>query len=63
MFLKALLMTRVEDATWEEAECLLANLIVEGIVKGYISSQHDMLVVSKLNPFPVLSSVKYSKRD
>lgn len=58
LFLKALLAMKIEDANWDEAECLLANLIVEGKVKGYISYQHDMLVVSKLNPFPVISTIK-----
>ncbi|KAK6631946.1 hypothetical protein RUM44_006976 [Polyplax serrata] len=58
MFLKALLAMKIEDASWDEAECLLANLILEGKVKGYISYQHDTLVVSKLTPFPVISSIK-----
>ena len=57
MFLKALLAMKIEDATWDEAECLLANLILEGKVKGYISYQHDTLVVSKLMPFPMISSI------
>ncbi|EEB11975.1 PCI domain-containing protein, putative [Pediculus humanus corporis] len=57
MFLKALLAMKIEDATWDEAECLLANLILEGKVKGYISYQHDTLVVSKLMPFPTISSI------
>lgn len=49
---------KIEDASWDEAECLLANLILEGKVKGYISYQHDTLVVSKLTPFPTISTIK-----
>ena len=41
-----------EDVDAEECECLLANLIYEGKIKGYISHQHQKLVVSKQNPFP-----------
>merc|ERR1711942_538308 len=41
-----------DDIDSEECECLLANLIYEGKIKGYISHQHQKLVVSKQNPFP-----------
>jgi len=41
-----------DDVDAEECECLLANLIYEGKIKGYISHQHQKLVVSKQNPFP-----------
>lgn len=43
-----------DDIDSEECECLLANLIYEGKIKGYISHQHQKLVVSKQNPFPAL---------
>jgi hypothetical protein len=33
-----------------------ANLIFEGKIKGYISQQHQKLVVSKQTPFPPLAS-------
>ncbi|RWS04363.1 PCI domain-containing protein 2-like protein [Dinothrombium tinctorium] len=45
-----------EPITMEEIHCILANLIYEGKIKGYISLQHQKLVVSKQNPFPPLSS-------
>lgn len=37
----------------EEMECLLANAINEGLVKGYISHERKILVLSKKNPFPI----------
>ena len=42
----------------DEVECLVANLIAAGYVKGYISHSHKILVLSKDNPFPALRSVK-----
>lgn len=56
-FLVALKMMKVDDIDIEEVQCLLANLIFMGHIKGYISHQHQKLVVSKQNPFPALSSV------
>lgn len=44
-----------DDIDAEECECLLANLIYEGKIKGYISHQHQKLVVSKQNPFPAIA--------
>jgi len=44
-----------EEIDSEECECLLANLIYESKIKGYISHQHQKLVVSKQNAFPSLS--------
>ena len=41
----------------EEVECLVANLIYRGYVKGYISHAKRVLVLSKMNPFPALDSV------
>ena len=41
----------------DEIECVLANLIYKGYIKGYISHQHGKLVVSKGNPFPSLREV------
>lgn len=40
----------------EEIHCILANLIFENRIKGYISLQHQKLVVSKNNPFPPLAA-------
>ncbi|BGP52587.1 hypothetical protein JCM8202_004915 [Rhodotorula sphaerocarpa] len=36
----------------EEAECLLANMIYKGLMKGYISHSHQLVVLSKDKPFP-----------
>ncbi|XP_015252682.1 PREDICTED: PCI domain-containing protein 2 [Cyprinodon variegatus] len=56
-FLVALKMMQVEDVDLDEVQCILANLIYMGHIKGYISHQHQKLVVSKQNPFPPLSSI------
>ena len=45
----------------DEVECVLANLIYAGYIKGYISHQHGKLVVSKGNAFPELSAVQGGK--
>lgn len=55
--LVALQMYGMEDIDMDETECLLANLIHEGKIKGYISFQHKKLVISKQNPFPPLSTI------
>ncbi|ORY76967.1 hypothetical protein BCR37DRAFT_382959 [Protomyces lactucae-debilis] len=36
----------------EEAECILANLIAGGFMKGYISRERSMVVLSAKDPFP-----------
>ncbi|XP_046401423.1 PCI domain-containing protein 2 [Ischnura elegans] len=41
----------------DEVECIIANLIFEGKIKGYISRQHQKVVVSKSNAFPPLNSI------
>ena len=46
---------KVEDVDLDETECILANLIYEGKIKGYISHQHQKLVISKANAFPALN--------
>uniref|UniRef100_A0A8C4QM78 PCI domain-containing protein 2 n=1 Tax=Eptatretus burgeri TaxID=7764 RepID=A0A8C4QM78_EPTBU len=56
-FLVALQFMKVENVDLDEVQCLLANLIFNGHIKGYISHQHQKLVVSKQNPFPPLSSI------
>ncbi|NP_001187326.1 PCI domain-containing protein 2 [Ictalurus punctatus] len=56
-FLVALKMMQVEEVDIDEVQCILANFIYMGHIKGYISHQHRKLVVSKQNPFPPLSSV------
>lgn len=39
----------------EEVECLLANQIYKGFMKGYISHEKQTVVLSKVNPFPKLT--------
>lgn len=55
-FLVALQFAGENDITIDETHCIVANLIYEGRIKGYISYQHNKLVVSKQNPFPSLNS-------
>ncbi|XP_025080088.1 PCI domain-containing protein 2-like [Pomacea canaliculata] len=54
-FTTALRMMQVEDIDDDESQCIVANLIWEKKIKGYISEPHKLLVVSKANPFPALS--------
>lgn len=42
--------------TMEEVHCIVANLIYDNRIRGYISLPHQKLVVSKQNPFPPLSA-------
>jgi len=56
-FTVALKMMNVDGIDDDETQCILANLIFENKIKGYISHQHKKLVVSKQNPFPMLSTV------
>lgn len=57
-FLSALQFVGEEDINLDETHCIVANLIAEGKIKGYISYQHNKLVVSKqTSPFPSLSTV------
>jgi hypothetical protein len=39
----------------DELECLLANQIYLGYVKGYISHESRMMVLGKADPFPLKS--------
>ena len=45
----------------DEVECVLANLIYAGYIKGYISHQHGKLVVAKTGAFPALADVAGGK--
>jgi len=47
-----------EPTDLPEVECILANLIFRGYVKGYISHQKSVLVVSKKDPFPTAAVMK-----
>uniref|UniRef100_A0A8C5M2J1 PCI domain-containing protein 2 n=1 Tax=Leptobrachium leishanense TaxID=445787 RepID=A0A8C5M2J1_9ANUR len=57
VFLIALKFMKVDDVDIGEVQCIISNLIYLGHIKGYISHQHQKLVVSKQNPFPPLSTV------
>jgi hypothetical protein len=46
------------DMDLDEVECVLANLIFRGIIKGYISHSKRILVLSKRDPFPKAAVVK-----
>ncbi|KAF2350529.1 Proteasome component (PCI) domain [Trinorchestia longiramus] len=56
VFTKALKWLQMEDIDTDETECLLANMIYEGKIKGYISHSHKKLVVSKKDAFPPLTA-------
>ena len=43
------------DVDQEEAECLVANMIYKGFIKGYISHEKQMVVLSVNNAFPRLT--------
>ena len=45
------------DIDGDEVECLLANLIYKGFIKGYISHAHRTMVLSKAQPFPPLAGI------
>lgn len=54
-FLSALEFVGEQDISMEETNCIVANLIAENRIRGYISHQHNKLVVSKqTSPFPNL---------
>ena len=55
-FTIALKMMKVEDVDDDETACIIANLIYQGRIKGYISHQHNKLVISKQNAFPPLAA-------
>ncbi|KAL6309779.1 hypothetical protein BKA93DRAFT_850285 [Sparassis latifolia] len=43
------------DVSVEEAECLVANMIYKGFMRGYISHEKQMVVVANTNAFPRLA--------
>ena len=60
MFRRCLAAIGIEMET-DEIECIVANLIYSGYIKGYIAHQHGKVVVSKGNAFPPLSEVAGGK--
>lgn len=47
-----------EDVDNDAVECLLANLIFQGRVKGYISHEKKFMIVSKTDAFPSGTVIK-----
>ena len=47
-----------DDDIKGEVQCVISNLISQGKMKGYISYEHNFLVLSKANPFPTTSIIK-----
>lgn len=43
------------EVSSEEAECLVANMIYKGYMRGYISHEKQMVVLSNTIPFPRLA--------
>lgn len=43
------------DVPEEEAECLVANMIYKGFMRGYISHEKQMVVLAANNTFPPLA--------
>ena len=43
------------DVPVEEAECLVANMIYKGYMRGYISHEKQMVVLAKADAFPRLA--------
>ncbi|ODN04729.1 PCI domain-containing protein 2 [Orchesella cincta] len=44
------------NVTQDETHCIVANLIYSGQIRGYVSHQHQVLVVAKTNAFPVVGA-------
>ncbi|KIM21018.1 hypothetical protein M408DRAFT_29880 [Serendipita vermifera MAFF 305830] len=55
-FHAALKVAGEKDMQVAEAECLVANSIFKGYIKGYISHDTQLVVLSKLDPFPKLGA-------
>lgn len=43
------------DVVQDEAECLVANMIYQGFMRGYISHEKQMVVLAQTNAFPRLA--------
>lgn len=56
VFLQSLQWMKVEDVDHDETECILANMMYDGRIKGYISHAHRKVVLSKKEAFPALTS-------
>eukprot|EP00300_Choanocystis_sp_HF-7_P006953 c15002_g1_i1.p1 GENE.c15002_g1_i1~~c15002_g1_i1.p1 ORF type:complete len:416 (+),score=79.72 c15002_g1_i1:31-1248(+) len=49
---EAAMRTVCDDVDTEEVQCIIGNLILLGMLKGYISRQHKLVVLSNKDPFP-----------
>ncbi|XP_006813509.1 PCI domain-containing protein 2-like [Saccoglossus kowalevskii] len=56
-FETALKFMQIDDIDSDEVQCILANLIYQGYIRGYISYQFQKLVISKQNAFPPPQSI------
>lgn len=56
-FEDAMKFMKVEDIDIDEVQCIVANLIDKGYIRGYISHQHQKVVVSKQMPFPPVATI------
>jgi hypothetical protein len=54
MFHMALSVSGIEVPE-EEAECLVANMIYKGFMRGYLSHEKQMVVLSSVSAFPRLA--------
>ncbi|KAF8592763.1 hypothetical protein K439DRAFT_1656156 [Ramaria rubella] len=54
LFHAALVISGGEDVCVEEAECLVANMVAKGYIRGYISHEKQMVVLAAKNAFPKL---------
>jgi len=46
-----------EEIDLDETHCIVSNLIYDNRIRGYISHQHQILVLAKSNAFPKISQV------
>ncbi|KAG6866115.1 hypothetical protein C0991_008423 [Blastosporella zonata] len=54
MFTSSLKISGI-DASQDEAECLVANMIYKGFMRGYISHERQIVVLAQTNAFPRLA--------
>ena len=57
-FQRAINWLSSEEIDLDQVECIIANLIFQKKLNGYISHGNRMLVVSKKNPFPKENIIK-----
>ncbi|KAJ7789153.1 hypothetical protein B0H14DRAFT_3503338 [Mycena olivaceomarginata] len=55
MFHCALRISGIKDVELEGAECLVANMVYKGFMRGYISHEKQMVVLAATNTFPRLA--------